>query len=177
MNRWQELVHEFHEATNSAIGTDPELQHNELRAKLIMEEAVETVAALGFAAHAGFSEPYGPDDFQPDDIAKFHKQFAKPDLIEAIDGICDLIYVLLGTAVTGGFDLDPHFLEVHRANMMKLQGPKRADGKQLKPEGWQPPDHEKVLINTAREREIWKEAIRKAVEERHLNVVENPSSS
>lgn len=36
-------------------------------------------------------------------------------------------------------DLDPFFREVHRANMEKLKGPKREDGKQLKPEGWQPP--------------------------------------
>lgn len=38
-----------------------------------------------------------------------------------------------------GLDLRPFFKEVHRANMEKLTGPKREDGKQLKPEGWQPP--------------------------------------
>jgi predicted HAD superfamily Cof-like phosphohydrolase len=32
----------------------------------------------------------------------------------------------------------PH--EVHRANMAKAGGPKRADGKHMKPEGWTPPD-------------------------------------
>lgn len=38
-----------------------------------------------------------------------------------------------------GVDLKPFFMEVHRTNMNKLQGPKREDGKQLKPEGWKPP--------------------------------------
>jgi predicted HAD superfamily Cof-like phosphohydrolase len=38
-----------------------------------------------------------------------------------------------------GVDLRPFFREVHRTNMHKLTGPKRADGKQLKPEGWLPP--------------------------------------
>lgn len=160
MNRWQEMVHEFHEATNSAIGTDPELRHNELRAKLIMEEAVETVAALGFHVTAEINKP----ECNPRvTIASFEKLHHKPNLIEAIDGICDLMYVALGTGVTAGVDLDPHFQEVHRANMMKLQGPKREDGKQLKPDGWTPPDHEAILIRQARDNEIWKTAISEAL--------------
>jgi predicted HAD superfamily Cof-like phosphohydrolase len=44
-----------------------------------------------------------------------------------------------------GIDLRPFFREVHRANMQKLTGPKRADGKQLKPEGWQPPRIQEML--------------------------------
>lgn len=38
-----------------------------------------------------------------------------------------------------GVDLRPFFREVHRTNMHKLAGPKREDGKQLKPPGWKPP--------------------------------------
>jgi predicted HAD superfamily Cof-like phosphohydrolase len=38
-----------------------------------------------------------------------------------------------------GVDLRPFFREVHRTNMHKLTGPKREDGKQLKPPGWKPP--------------------------------------
>lgn len=38
-----------------------------------------------------------------------------------------------------GIDLRPYFLEVHRTNMHKLNGPRREDGKQLKPKGWTPP--------------------------------------
>lgn len=38
-----------------------------------------------------------------------------------------------------GVDLRPFFSEVHRTNMHKLTGPKREDGKQLKPPGWKPP--------------------------------------
>lgn len=38
-----------------------------------------------------------------------------------------------------GVDLRPFFREVHRTNMWKLKGPKREDGKQLKPPDWHPP--------------------------------------
>lgn len=38
-----------------------------------------------------------------------------------------------------GVDLRPFFNEVHRTNMHKLSGPKREDGKQLKPADWKPP--------------------------------------
>ena len=38
-----------------------------------------------------------------------------------------------------GVDIRPFFREVHRTNMWKLKGPKREDGKQLKPADWKPP--------------------------------------
>jgi predicted HAD superfamily Cof-like phosphohydrolase len=42
-------------------------------------------------------------------------------------------------------DGDAVFGEVHRANMRKLDGPRRADGKLLKPPGWQPADVRGVI--------------------------------
>lgn len=43
-----------------------------------------------------------------------------------------------------GVYLAPFFKEVHRTNMHKLEGPKREDGKQLKPPGWKPPRIEEM---------------------------------
>lgn len=169
INPWQRMVAAFHRGTGQPEGQEPALRDLELRAKLIMEEAVETVAAMGYAAHGGFSEPYRPDDFQPDDIFKTFKQFNKPDFAEAIDGLCDLIYVTLGSAVAWGVDLDPFFSEVQRANMEKLQGPKRADGKQLKPEGWRPPDIEGVLAQARERATQWKRESRAFEMNDHVN--------
>lgn len=45
-----------------------------------------------------------------------------------------------------GLDIKPLFEEVHRTNMLKVGGPTRADGKILKPEGWQPPRIRELLI-------------------------------
>jgi len=59
--------------------------------------------------------------------------------------LTDLLYVTYGALVTFGVEPDGVFAEVHRANMQKVSGPQRADGKQLKPEGWRPADIPGVL--------------------------------
>lgn len=67
------------------------------------------------------------------------------DLPGIADGIADLIYVLLGRAIAYGIDLRPIWDEVQRANMAKVGGPLRGDGKKLKPPGWTPPNIVGVL--------------------------------
>jgi len=45
---------------------------------------------------------------------------AAGNLIETADAIADLLYVVYGTAVACGIDIDKVFEEVHRSNMSKL---------------------------------------------------------
>ena len=102
--------------------------------------------------HRTFGFP-GPDRFEPEAfpgelrislIEEEAREFAEAvranDVPEMVDALCDLLYVTYGAAVALGVDLDPFFREVHRANMAKVGGTRRADGKWLKPAGWQPPD-------------------------------------
>lgn len=94
----------------------PAVDDPKLRATLIMEESTELCEAL-----------------------------LRSDLVEVVDGMCDLIYVVLGTAVAFGIDLEPYFDEVHRTNMLKATGSIREDGKRLKPPDWQPPRIKEML--------------------------------
>ena len=55
----------------------------------------------------------------------------------ALQDLSDQCWVLATKGL--GIDLRPFFLEVHRTNMHKLNGPVREDGKRLKPPGWKPP--------------------------------------
>lgn len=110
VNRMQRQVTDFHRLLEIPIGYRPKIRRGDLRTRLIYEEADEFASAV----EAG-------------------------DLPEAIDGLCDLIYVALGAAVEFGVDLEPFFDEVHLSNLRKAGGPKRADGKALKPEGWTKP--------------------------------------
>jgi predicted HAD superfamily Cof-like phosphohydrolase len=97
-------------------GSCPGVRDVELCAKLILEEAHETTDAL----EAG-------------------------NLVDVIDGLCDLLYVAFGAAAACGVDLEPFYEEIHRTNMLKTSGPVREDGKRLKPKGWQPPRIAEIL--------------------------------
>lgn len=59
--------------------------------------------------------------------------------------LTDLLYVTYGALLAFGVEPDGVFAEVHRANMQKVSGPKREDGKQLKPNNWRPADVSVVL--------------------------------
>lgn len=116
----QRDVEDFHRALNIPVADTPAIRRPELRAELIREEAAETVEAI-----------------------------ERGDLVEAIDGLCDLLCVVYGAAAEFGVDLAPFWDEVHRTNMAKVGGPVRADGKRLKPQGWTPPDIAGLLERAA----------------------------
>ncbi|MFC4639869.1 hypothetical protein [Deinococcus hohokamensis] len=59
--------------------------------------------------------------------------------------LADLLYVTYGAFDALGIDADAVFAEIHRANLAKAGGPRRGDGKLLKPEGWLPADVRAVL--------------------------------
>lgn len=156
MNRMQSQVLDFHEKFGATIGTVPyemTLEQRLLRAKLIMEEAVETCSALGFSVDGAIFA----DETVETTLAEWHKAYEQPNAEDFIDGLADLMYVTIGAAITAGVDLEPHFDEVHRANMTKEGGGTRGDGKILKPEGWLPPDHDKIMHRQIADWERWRE--------------------
>lgn len=67
------------------------------------------------------------------------------NIVAIADGIADLLYVVIGMAVTYGIDIRPVWDEVHRSNMTKKGGEIRVDGKLIKPEWHSPADIESVL--------------------------------
>ncbi|MEC4688424.1 MAG: hypothetical protein VST64_08985, partial [Nitrospirota bacterium] len=64
--------------------------------------------------------------------------------------LADLLYVVYGAAVSCGIDMEPVFQEVHRSNMSKLGGYKRADGKWVKPPTYSPASIQPILQAQAR---------------------------
>lgn len=67
------------------------------------------------------------------------------DLAAIAKEMADLLYVVYGTAVSYGIDMDPVFREVHRSNMSKVGGYKREDGKWMKPATYSPACIEPIL--------------------------------
>ncbi|MGC4097446.1 MAG: MazG nucleotide pyrophosphohydrolase domain-containing protein [Nitrospira sp.] len=115
----QAMVEAFHskfEIVVQATPMDLNEDTKELRVRLIQEEFDELKEAMA----AG-------------NLAAVAKELA------------DLLYVTYGTAVSYGIDMDPVFREVHRSNLSKIGGYKRADGKWIKPPTYSPADIESIV--------------------------------
>lgn len=108
-----------------------------LRARLIIEEALETVEALGCYVS---STSDGKLTARIDVLTP-------PDMVKAIDGCCDLSVVTIGTLSALGCPDEPFMAEVDAANLRKFEGDacKDSHGKWLKPTGFVPPDIAGVL--------------------------------
>ena len=110
----QEMVTEFHRKFDILVGDRPSIPEEatrQLRVRLIQEEFVELQEAM-----------------------------AAQDLPAVAKELGDLLYVVYGTAVSYGVDMDPVFHEVHRSNLSKVGGYKREDGKWVKPPTYSPAD-------------------------------------
>ena len=115
----QAMVEEFHRKFDILVHASPTIPNEttkELRVRLIQEEFDELKEAL-----------------------------AQDDLIALAKEMADLLYVVYGTAVSYGIDMEPVFQEVHRSNLSKVGGYKRADGKWVKPPTYSPASLEPIL--------------------------------
>jgi predicted HAD superfamily Cof-like phosphohydrolase len=115
----QAMVEEFHRKFSivaQATPTDLNEETKRLRVRLIEEEFDELKESMAGG-----------------DLASVAKEMA------------DLLYVVYGTAVSYGIDMDPVFREVHRSNMSKVGGYKREDGKWVKPATYSPARIEPIL--------------------------------
>lgn len=123
------MVREFHERFGLDIGrrpTKPTRKLSRLRFDLLEEE---------------FDELADAED--------------RRDLVEIADALGDMVYVIYGTAIAYGIDLDAVIAEIHRSNMSKLAADgtvvRREDGKVLKGPDYFKPDIAAVLGLDARE--------------------------
>lgn len=125
-------LREFHRAIGLQLPSVPSVPSPDLlalRRTLLSEEWAEVQQEFGaLQTRLEAADPLTPSDLTP-----------------LAHELADLLYVTYGALDALGIDADAVFAEVHRANLTKTTGPKRADGKQLKPEGWQPADVRAVI--------------------------------
>ena len=115
----QDMVAEFHRKFDIPISERPSIPPDatrQLRVRLIQEEFAELQEAM-----------------------------TAQDLPAVAKELADLLYVVYGTAVSYGVDMDPVFREVHRSNLSKVGGYKREDGKWVKPPTYSPADVKPLL--------------------------------
>jgi len=138
------MVEEFHRTFDVTVNDVPTVldrETAEFRKELIVEEFKETLEELGyFFGRADCVDcTCSPNGNTEINLTKLAKEMA------------DLLYVVYGTAVTYGIDLDAVFAEVHRSNMSKLTADgkvlRREDGKVLKSDQYRPADLSTVNMN------------------------------
>ena len=115
----QAMVEEFHKKFDILVHTSPTDASEDtrrLRIRLIQEEFDELKESM-----------------VEGNLAALAKEMA------------DLLYVVYGTAVSYGIDMEPVFREVHRSNLSKVGGYKREDGKWVKPPTYSPAKIEPLL--------------------------------
>ena len=138
----REQVEEFMNAAGQEVKESPAVPDDKivrLRAKLVMEEAFELLEAL-------FDEPV--ERIQHEVMELISGSPIDVDMVEVADACSDIDYVVEGARLAFGINGKPIADEVQRTNMAKF-GPgswvRESDGKQMKPEGWEPPDIKKLL--------------------------------
>jgi len=147
-SRHQQQVEQFmHLAGQSVPYIEARLDPKtvELRAKLILEECLETVRALGFTLELRGGIYSDPVDLMGNLDLKATREV---DLIEVIDGCCDIKVVTTGTLSSFGIPDEAFQTEVDLNNLMKF-GPggyeNKETGKWIKPESHQPPKIAEIL--------------------------------
>jgi predicted HAD superfamily Cof-like phosphohydrolase len=80
-----------------------------------------------------------------EEFDELKESMANGNLAAIAKEMADLLYVVYGTAVSYGIDMKPVFQEVHRSNLSKVGGYKRADGKWVKPPTYSPAQLEPIL--------------------------------
>lgn len=125
-----------------AVPTEPDEKTRILRARLIIEEALETTKkGLGIVvSDIGNSVELKIENLQ-------FVVTGNPDLVEISDGIADLSVVSVGTAIACGINMEPIQKAVDYNNLEKFSVGHyiRPDGKLVKPPGHKPPDLKTIL--------------------------------
>lgn len=94
MNEMQRKVREMHTAFRHPVRDVPQtipFEEWDLRAELIFEE-----------------------------LKEYEEAAQEGDVVGIADALGDLLYVVFGTAVAHGIDLEPVFNEIHSSNLSKL---------------------------------------------------------
>jgi len=102
----------------------------------------------GFLAEELGEYAFGGDKMNVDILVGIVKEDMAPPikLEDQLDGLVDLVYVALGTALMQGFDFNEAWRRVHEANMKKVRAERAVDSARgstydvVKPPGWLAPN-------------------------------------
>lgn len=145
----QNRIEEFMQRAGQELPSSPTIPSEKtrlLRAKLIFEECLETIKALGVEVY--HDNPLSARCITNHGEFEFQIGSNPCDMIEVADGCADISVVTIGTLSAFGISDLNLFEQVDASNLAKFAPGcyKRDDGKLMKPPDWKKPDIEGVLI-------------------------------
>lgn len=164
-NPMQVAIEEFMRRCDQEVAAYPQLPTEAvrtLRIRLMVEELLGAV---------------DPDEFEKDPNAYVHMliqnksdelvaSMLKGDLVGVADGLADVLYVVIGTAVAYGIDIQEVFDEVHRSNLSKTVWSEEEQrwliekdefGKGIKPPTYSPADIAPIIDRQIVNGKAWEE--------------------
>jgi predicted HAD superfamily Cof-like phosphohydrolase len=143
-----ERVHRIMDAFGQTVHTAPTIPDQKtriLRARLIMEEALETIEALGIGITiTGLADSYSDGASVEFSGLEFHA-CKEPDLAKIADGTADLSVVNVGTMIACGLPDRPLLEAADKDNLAKIGGPIDEHGKFQRPAGYVSTDWEELV--------------------------------
>lgn len=158
-----------------SLPIEPDADTRVLRAKLMMEETIETIyKGLGVAIYLCDGKEPGPrttiGNFKAFEL--YYDACMPYNAVETVDGCCDVKVVTTGTLIACGIkDEKPQQL-IDDANLAKFgpggyragpNDPKGPEGKWIKPDDWKAPDLQ-AEIDRQHEMSLWKPLDQSTVE-------------
>lgn len=122
----------------------PSKEQRMLRVKLLLEEVLEYANAAGIKVAI-------KDDYELNSIELFVEDFTLteggvPNLVDMIDGLCDIVYVAVGGQLETGINPEPFDTEVCDSNDSKfIDGHRAENGKWIKGRSYRPVDLKSIL--------------------------------
>ena len=150
-------MREFHrhaQQTINDVPTEPSAELAMLRARLVLEEALELCDALGIKVTVVTGKgtrlalnmlSFGIENWRPFNEVIELVSDGPVNFVKAVDALRDIDYVVAGTDLVLGTAeaAEETFEEVHRCNMAKVSGGENA--KAVKPADWKPPRIAEIL--------------------------------
>ena len=166
-NPMQYAIEEFMRRCDQEVAAYPQIPSEEirtLRIRLMVEELLGTVDPEELVAHAEEGSSYYVELLIRNKSDELIASMLKGDLIGVADGLADVLYVVIGTAVAYGIDIQEVFDEVHRSNLSKTVWDEENQrwyiekdefGKGIKPDTYSPANIPPIIARQIANGQAW----------------------
>jgi predicted HAD superfamily Cof-like phosphohydrolase len=167
-NSMQEAIEEFMKRADQAVASYPQLPTEAvrtLRIRIMVEELLGAISPEDLQA-ANENPNIYVELLVKNKSDELIASMLKGDLVGIADGIADVLYVVIGTAVAYGIDIQEVFDEVHRSNLSKTVWSEELQrytiekdefGKGVKPPTFSPANIPPIIERQIEQGKAWEE--------------------